>query len=107
MSNCAVIDSNNTVINIIVAEPTDVPPEGCTLVEIPFCDIGYTWDGTFQQYAVASARHLSIIPDELDLETASPLLCAGVTVYRAVKEAGLVPGQDVVIIGSGGAGVYD
>jgi hypothetical protein len=46
MANCAVIDSNNIVVNIIVAEVTDPPPEGCTLVEIPFCDIGYTWDGT-------------------------------------------------------------
>jgi hypothetical protein len=46
MANCAVIDSNNVVINIIVAEVTDVPPEGCTLVVIPFCGIGYTWDGT-------------------------------------------------------------
>lgn len=63
---------------------------------------GYTWDGTFQQYAVASARHLTKIPDGLDLESASPLLCAGVTVYRAVKEANLLPGSDVVIIGSGG-----
>jgi len=31
--------------NIIVAEVTDPPPEGCTLVLIPFCDIGYIWDG--------------------------------------------------------------
>jgi hypothetical protein len=43
--NCAVI-KDNVVVNIIVAELTDPPPEGCTLVEIPFCDIGYTWDGT-------------------------------------------------------------
>jgi len=46
MANCAVVDSNNVVVNIIVAEVTDPPPEGCALVEIPFCDIGYTWDGT-------------------------------------------------------------
>jgi hypothetical protein len=46
MTTCAVIDSNNQVVNLIVAEPTDIPPEGCTLVLVPFCDIGYTWDGT-------------------------------------------------------------
>jgi hypothetical protein len=45
MANCAVIDKDNVVINIIVAEVTDLPPEGCILVEIPFCEIGYTWDG--------------------------------------------------------------
>jgi propanol-preferring alcohol dehydrogenase len=63
---------------------------------------GYTVDGTFQQYAVASARHLTKIPDGLDLETASPLLCAGVTVYRAVKESRITPGETLVIVGSGG-----
>jgi hypothetical protein len=43
--NCAVIDSNGVIVNIIVAEPTDTPPEGCTLVELPTYDIGYIWDG--------------------------------------------------------------
>jgi hypothetical protein len=45
MTTCAVIDSNNIVVNLIVAELTDTPPEGCTLVEIPQCNIGYIWDG--------------------------------------------------------------
>ena len=43
--NCAVIDSTNTVVNIIVALPTDPPPEGCTLIALYFADIGYTWNG--------------------------------------------------------------
>lgn len=46
MATCVVIDSSNTVVNIIIAEVTDTPPEGCTLIEIPVCNIGYTWDGT-------------------------------------------------------------
>jgi hypothetical protein len=45
MTTCAVIDQNSVVVNLIVAEPTDPPPEGCTLIEIPHCDIGYVWDG--------------------------------------------------------------
>ncbi len=45
MANCAVIDLDNRVVNLIVAEPTDTPPDGCTLVEIPACDIGWIWDG--------------------------------------------------------------
>lgn len=44
MANCAVIQ-NNIVVNIIVADVTDTPPEGCILVELPDYDIGYTWDG--------------------------------------------------------------
>jgi len=43
--NCAVIDSNNVVINIIVGLPTDTPPEGCTLIPLYYADIGDTWDG--------------------------------------------------------------
>jgi len=46
MTTCAVINSENRVVNIIVAEPTDIAPDGCILVEIPFCDIGYIWDGS-------------------------------------------------------------
>jgi hypothetical protein len=49
MARCAVINSENKVINIIVAEISDVPPEGCSLVETPFnlfVDMGFTWNGT-------------------------------------------------------------
>jgi len=48
MSGCAVIQ-DGLVVNTIVAEPTDTPPEGCTLVLIPdnvFVTIGFTHDGT-------------------------------------------------------------
>ena len=46
MATCAVVDANGLVVNLIVAEPTDVPPAGYQLVLVPICDIGYTWDGT-------------------------------------------------------------
>ena len=42
MTVCAVIDSNNQLVNLIVAEPTDIAPDGCTLIEIP---VGMYWDG--------------------------------------------------------------
>jgi hypothetical protein len=44
MANCAVVQ-DGVLVNIIVAELTDTPPEGCILVELPTYDIGYTWDG--------------------------------------------------------------
>jgi hypothetical protein len=44
MATCAVIQ-DNVVVNIIVAEATDTPPDGTFLIEIPNCGIGYTWDG--------------------------------------------------------------
>lgn len=63
---------------------------------------GYSVDGTFGQYVKSYAKYVTPIPDNLSLEDASPILCAGVTVYRAIKEAHLSPGQWVVIPGAGG-----
>lgn len=63
---------------------------------------GYTVDGSFQQYAVSYTSQLSPIPDGLSLEDAAPILCAGVTVYKALKESGAKAGEWVVIPGAGG-----
>lgn len=50
MTTIAVVDNTNTVINIIIAEITDLPPNGCTLVSTPDSNgntpsIGWTYDG--------------------------------------------------------------
>jgi len=63
---------------------------------------GYTVDGTFQQYCVANAAHVARIPKECDLESIAPVLCAGITVYKGLKESGARPGQTVAIVGAGG-----
>lgn len=63
---------------------------------------GYTVDGTFQQYAVAKAAHITHIPADCNLEEVAPILCAGVTVYKGLKESGVRPGQYVAIVGAGG-----
>lgn len=63
---------------------------------------GYTVDGSFQQYAVAKAAHVARIPDGVDLAGVSPILCAGITVYKGLKESGVRPGQTVAIVGAGG-----
>lgn len=63
---------------------------------------GYHVDGTFQQYVVAPANYVTPIPDELPLQEAAPILCAGVTVYRALLEAQIGVGHWVVIPGAGG-----
>lgn len=59
-------------------------------------------DGSFQQYAVSYTSQLSKIPDGLSLEDAAPILCAGVTVYKAIKESNVRPGEWLVIPGAGG-----
>jgi propanol-preferring alcohol dehydrogenase len=58
--------------------------------------------GTFQQYAVSFADHVTPIPDGLSLKLAAPILCAGVTVWKAIKAAELTPGETIVISGAGG-----
>ncbi|GAA6026975.1 hypothetical protein JCM8097_006009 [Rhodosporidiobolus ruineniae] len=70
----------------------------CSLAETS----GYSKDGSFQQYAVSFARHLTPLPDDLDLAIAAPILCAGVTVWKAIKQSNTKPGDYVVISGAGG-----
>lgn len=41
---------------------------------------GFSVDGTFQQYCVSWADHVTPIPDGLSLKMAAPIMCAGVTV---------------------------
>jgi alcohol dehydrogenase, propanol-preferring len=59
-------------------------------------------DGSFQQYCIAKAAHIARIPKELDLADISPVLCAGITVYKGLKESGAKPGETVAIVGAGG-----
>jgi propanol-preferring alcohol dehydrogenase len=63
---------------------------------------GYTVDGSFQQWCVSFADHVTPIPDDVSMSAAAPILCAGVTVYKALKEFGGVCGETVVIPGAGG-----
>ena len=63
---------------------------------------GYFTPGTFQQYALGPANYVTPIPDGLSSEEAAPMLCAGVTVYSALRKSGAEAGQTVVILGAGG-----
>ncbi|KEZ43629.1 Alcohol dehydrogenase 1 [Scedosporium apiospermum] len=78
----------------------------CRQGEEPLCAkgllSGYTVDGTFQQYAIAKAAHIARIPKHLSLESIAPILCAGLTAYKGLKESEARPGQTVAIVGAGG-----
>ena len=63
---------------------------------------GYTVDGTFQQYCIAKAAHVARIPKDVPLDAIAPVLCAGITVYKGLKESGARPGQTDAIVGAGG-----
>ncbi|CAG8225301.1 unnamed protein product [Penicillium salamii] len=60
--------------------------------------------GTLQQYVIADARFVTLIPDEVSDEIAAPLLCAGLTMVGALAKLDneLHAGDFVVISGSGG-----
>jgi len=65
---------------------------------------GYSVNGSFAQYALAQADYLGRVPEGLSFVDAAPILCAGVTTYKGLKETGTRPGEWVVISGAGGLG---
>ena len=65
---------------------------------------GVTADGGYAEVMIAEARAIASIPDELNSAEAAPLLCAGVTTYNALRNAGLRAGDLVAVQGIGGLG---
>src|SRR5258706_12717140 len=64
---------------------------------------GITTDGGYAEMMIAEARALVLIPDELKSEDAAPLVCAGITTFNALRNAGRA-GETVAIQGIGGLG---
>jgi len=67
-------------------------------------DSGYSIDGAFAEYAVASAKYVVPVPDGISSMDAAPLTCAGLTTYKALKVARIAPTELVGIFGIGGLG---
>ena len=65
---------------------------------------GVTADGGYAEVMIAEARAISFVPDELTSAHAAPLLCAGITTYNALRNAGLRGGDLVAVQGIGGLG---
>lgn len=65
---------------------------------------GYSVDGAYAEYCLAAADYVAKIPDGLSSVEAAPILCAGVTTYKALKVSGAKPGEWVAIYGIGGLG---
>jgi propanol-preferring alcohol dehydrogenase len=65
---------------------------------------GITVDGGYAEMMIAEARGLAAIPDELTSVEAAPLLCAGITTFNALRNAGLRAGDLVAVQGVGGLG---
>jgi propanol-preferring alcohol dehydrogenase len=65
---------------------------------------GYTQNGGFAEYLLADPNYVAHIPAGLDPKQAAPLICAGITTYKGIKETQTKAGDWVVISGAGGLG---
>jgi len=82
--------------------------EYCLAAHEPVCADaqfgGYTKNGGFAEYILADPKYVAHIPAGLSAREAAPLICAGVTSYKGIKETQARPGEWVVISGVGGLG---
>jgi propanol-preferring alcohol dehydrogenase len=65
---------------------------------------GYGVNGSFAEYALASAKYVARLPARPNFSALAPILCAGVTTYKGLRETEARPGEWVVISGVGGLG---
>jgi D-arabinose 1-dehydrogenase-like Zn-dependent alcohol dehydrogenase len=62
------------------------------------------FDGGYQEYMIAPAEAVAAMPDDLAADEAAPLLCAGITVFNVLRNAGARSGDLVAVQGIGGLG---
>ena len=113
-----VVEKGPAVSQVQIGDRVGVPWIYWTCGECEFClqgdenlcvkqkITGVTVDGGFTEFLKAPASHAVHIPERLSSIEAAPLFCAGVTVYRALKQAGISPGQRLAIFGIGGLGHF-
>lgn len=65
---------------------------------------GYSVNGGFAEYVIASAAFAAKLPAGIDFAKIAPILCAGVTTYKGLRETETRPGEWVAISGVGGLG---
>jgi propanol-preferring alcohol dehydrogenase len=111
-----VVERGAAVESVQVGDEVGVPWVQWTCGQCEFCRegnenlcvrqriTGVTVDGGYAEFAKAPASHVIKIPETLSSQQAAPLLCAGVTVHRALKQANLHDGQRLAVFGVGGLG---
>jgi propanol-preferring alcohol dehydrogenase len=99
-----------------VGDRVGVPWIHWTCGECEYCQIGRETlclkqlitgcmvDGGFAEFIKAKASHTAKLPSALSFEEAAPLLCAGLTVYKALKSSGVRVGERLAVFGVGGLG---
>jgi propanol-preferring alcohol dehydrogenase len=111
-----VIEKGASVNHLQVGDRVGVPWVHWTCGECEFCRegnenlcvkqqiTGVTVDGGYAEFVKAPASHAVKTPEGLSCVEAAPLFCAGVTVYRALRQAKIQPGQRLAVFGVGGLG---
>jgi propanol-preferring alcohol dehydrogenase len=111
-----VVEKGEAVEDLKIGDRVGIPWIYWTCGECEFCRegnenlcrrqkiTGVTIDGGYAEFLKAPASHALKIPDSLSSVQAAPLFCAGVTVYRALKRSGILPGQFLAVFGIGGLG---
>lgn len=65
---------------------------------------GINRDGGYAEYFVGRAGFVTPLPDGLDPVAGAPLMCAGITAFNGLRQAGAVAGSKVAVLGAGGVG---
>ncbi|MDB4993088.1 MAG: alcohol dehydrogenase [Myxococcaceae bacterium] len=65
---------------------------------------GYTKNGGFAEYILADPSYVAHVPSGLTAQDAAPIVCAGITTYKGIKETNAKPGEWIAISGAGGLG---
>ena len=111
-----VVEKGAAVRELQIGDRVGVPWIHWTCGECEFCRegnenlclkqeiTGVMVDGGYAEFTKAPASHALRIPDGLSSIEAAPLFCAGVTVYRALKQAKISSGQRLAVFGIGGLG---
>ena len=111
-----VIEKGEDVRDLRIGDRVGVPWIHWTCGQCEFCQegnenlcvrqkiTGVTVDGGYAEFVVAPGSHAAKIPEGLSSVQAAPLFCAGVTVFRALKQARILQGQRLAVFGVGGLG---
>jgi len=111
-----VVAMGDAVTSVTLGERVGVPwlysacghCEYCLTAWEPICASakfgGYTQNGGFAPYLIANPDYVAHIPVGLSARQAAPLICAGITTYKGVKETEAKAGQWIAISGCGGLG---
>ncbi|MFN0085160.1 MAG: alcohol dehydrogenase catalytic domain-containing protein [Blastocatellia bacterium] len=111
-----IVEAGIGVADFVIGDRVGVPWLHSTCGECEYCLAGRETlcgrqqitgcmvDGGFAEFVKAKASHIAKIPDSLTFEEAAPLLCAGVTVHRAIKLSGVCAGERLAVFGIGGLG---